>query len=132
MPSSSLITIGLHFDHPLHHRPSPPYISPTNLRPLSDFSRLPRGEWSRSEELLLHYDDLHAFGSPSGLVKELARRGNALLGRPAVALRPSSMRVEYKVKPDGRGGVMRRVQLTPSSRMVELAEAESLLITPHR
>ena len=42
------------------------------------------------------------------------------------------MRVEYKVKPDGRGGVMRRVQLTPSSRMVELAEAESLLITPHR
>ena len=88
-------------------------------------------------ELILPFEDVHAFGSVGVLVKELARRGNALFddGRDdaprAVLLRPSTMRVEYKV-PDKQSGVKRRVQLTPASSVGELEHAESLLITPHR
>ena len=101
----------------------------------------------RRVEYVLPEAELKAFSSTSALVRELARRGTALLagaragaegvgakvtgGPPSdVILKPSAMRIEYKV-PDRVTGVTRRVALTPSSRLAELELATSLLITPH-
>ena len=88
----------------------------------------------RSGETILPFTDLESMASVGKLVNDLARRGNALLnvGKevPAVPIKPSLMRVEYK-RPDRKTGVMQRVQLTPQSQIAELGKAESLLIKPH-
>lgn len=100
-------------------------------------------------ETVLPFDALKEFGSTAALVKDLARRGTALFaaggpdrpgGAPGggggaaspmtVVLRPSAMRIEYKMA-DPKSGVKRRVQLTPSSAVKELDAAESVLVTPH-
>ena len=45
-------------------------------------------------------------------------------------IKPSAMRVEYKVH-DKSTGVRRRVQLTPASELSQLKRAESIIITPY-
>ena len=120
--------------------------------------RRPRGlpvkyVWQeRRAEALLPFEELRAYASIMELVRSLAKRGNARLalsdiqasagrcasgagGRcvaeaPIELLRPSLMRIDYKVS-DARTGVMRRMQLTPQSTLAELKHAESLLVTRH-
>ena len=45
-------------------------------------------------------------------------------------IKPSAMRVEYKVF-ESKTGVKRRVQLTPASELSELRKAESILVRPY-
>ncbi len=69
-------------------------------------------------------------GKPSSVqafVKDLSKQGSALTG---CTLKPSTMRVEYKVV-DRSTGTKRRVQLTPSSSLSELWLAEGFLVTAH-
>ena len=82
----------------------------------------------RRVEVVMPYEELKAFGSANALVKELARRGNALLGG-GVVMKPSGMRVEYKVSDPG--GMKRRVMLTPSTAVGEVSKALSVIVTPH-
>ena len=84
----------------------------------------------RRVEVVMPYEELKAFGSANALVKELARRGNALLGGGGgVVMKPSGMRVEYKVS--DLGGMKRRVMLTPSTAVSEVSKALSVIVTPH-
>ena len=85
----------------------------------------------RRVEVVMPYEELKAFGSANALVKELARRGNALLGGGGggVVMKPSGMRVEYKVSDPG--GMKRRVMLTPSTAVSEVSKALSVIVTPH-
>ena len=114
--------------------------------------------WSdgRSAETTLPFVELHAFESVGKLVGDLAKRGNALLNTGAavchpadgdtsggteggggggskglaMAIRPSTMRIEYKMV-DKKTGVMQRVMLTPQSQVADLQRAESILVRPH-
>ena len=92
----------------------------------------------RSAETVLPFVELNSFESVGKLVGDLARRGNAIFSpeRPqetetaAPLIKPSVMRIEYKVA-DKKTGVMQRVQLTPQSQLQDLQKAESILIKPH-
>ena len=48
----------------------------------------------------------------------------------ALAIKPSTMRIEYKVA-DKKTGVVQRVMLTPQSQVADLQRAESILVRPH-
>ena len=63
--------------------------------------------------------------SVQAFVKDLSKQGSALLD---CTLKPSTMRVEYKVL-DRLTGTKRRVHLTPTSSLSELFLAESFLVT---
>jgi len=65
--------------------------------------------------------------SVQAFVKDLARRGTDLLH---ISIKPSAMRVEYKVS-DRSTGTKRRVQLTPNSQMSELRRAAGFVVTPY-
>jgi hypothetical protein len=63
--------------------------------------------------------------SVQAFVKDLSKQGSALMD---FTLKPSTMRVEYKVL-DRLTGTKRRVHLTPTSSLSELFLAESFLVT---
>ena len=71
--------------------------------------------------------DLDSPATTQAFVKDLARRGGALL---KCHIKPSAMRVEYKIH-ERATGVTRRVQLTPSSRLSELSQAVGMVVTQH-
>jgi len=70
--------------------------------------------------------DLDNPASVQAFVKDLSRRGSASLG---LTIKPSAMRVEYKLA-DKATGTKRRVQLTPASQLSELTSAEGFVVTP--
>ena len=79
-------------------------------------------------EFELSRDELQRLSSVNAFVRELAKRGSAL--HAGQVIKPSAMRVEYKVL-ESKSGVKRRVQLTPSSELSELRKAESILVRPY-
>ena len=97
---------------------------------------------------MVPFAELKEMASVGKLVADLAKRGNALLapraapakgeancggtpgGSAEKLIKPSAMRVEYKVR-DKKTGVTQRVQLTPQSTLAELEHAESILVKPH-
>ena len=82
-------------------------------------------------DVMLTQEDVRAFSSVQLFVKGLAKRGSALYSGAGGPIKPSTMRVEYKVN-DKAAGVKRRVQLTPASDLMELRRAESILVTPYK
>ena len=81
-------------------------------------------------DVLLSQEEVKAYTSVQLFVKDLAKRGTAMYAGGG-KIKPSTMRVEYKLN-DKAAGVKRRVQLTPSSDLSELKRAESILITPYK
>ena len=75
---------------------------------------------SRQREAHVPLTSLRSFDV---LCIDLAERGSRLLG---MALRPSQLQLHYKVQ---RQGVMRRVQLTRSTKWSELKRCDGLLVT---